>query len=1039
MMSLLIQNQCFVEDHSKIAPRAFKLIETASNFVGNIPRIPELVVDYRAEDGRELSLSDSASRFLEIDAKGLEVLRKSAFKVSIEKKIDQSGIAAEVEEYRKQEEEIASKLKEEEYDLGLRIWQKEIQGKTHHFTKIGEDNYSSEDLSGLISFLKGKYLIESDKDRTIFSPNPLTAFGAVDAAWHAAGGNKSIFRYNWKQRDGLKVPRKKQVQPIIEDVEHFKIVIDGADDTASALNNTGLPQQTIALLQGLLIFPVFLKGVHLGYSGMRDDAKEAVEEYEKSNYKKAKIDFELKEFRKKICEICDINFFDEEENPSILLHKVALELVKIRKNPNLSDEAKAEKIDQIIEISDEYQRKLEEDPEITEIQDVLAAYTGWAAMTSMMTSIAAYELQAVMNIFGGVENVSTKPMGKSSPLFGKESLPPSDISQRVKDLPALSQVASYFGFAGQLMMSAYALHKAYEEGKEWAAVEEDLKQFAQAENVSDLARKISTKILKGKRDKHRTQTFGNIALSIGQAGMAAGGGIGTFAGLGLTLGGVAANSFSELRFQSSFEVNEDYDEFEIAMLNKPPKFTLEELKDIPAAVDKYIKEHIFKLEILGHLRAPQMVLYQEYLAQRQNERGFIGKMVGIAGGDAIARWINSPPQDSVKLVDRDGINRALMGGDDLDVFAVEQSDLDDAVKKAQELLSKGMTHEAMVAALQKEFMEEKLKQQSRKPAKSTLEICKEVLEKDKSAADYLKKKILRAISNGDLHYKAGEIPDSVPNIKKNGKQDISLVSLDIDKIDEAELIEFLTARREQKHTITSLKKRSALEEGYNQQYHDVKSAHLRPFSEIVKEVRNSENFVENFAVNNSTKTVKKTDKVLRPIKISNDNLLKDFDLAAKEAISSDISERKKQVKQQNKIINQITDSSEEFRLIDKKTDKKKKQTIFTYIDPDYFGKESDPNYETHKIIYVRDDVTKKIEVFYGKEAQAFVIEKAKKSQNGFIAKLDEEEIQIYGDSANSTFTAFKKIDERSKPNTSAKSPLKAEKTKRAIENSLENG
>src|SRR5690606_27581119 len=244
-----------------------------------------------------------------------------------------------------------------------------------------------------------------------------------------------------------------------------------------------------------------------------------------------------------------------------------------------------------------------------------------------------YEAQAVINIFGGINKITT----------GKASL--------------FSTIGNSFGVAGQSLMSIYACYKMVEEGKKWKETEAELQKLLANKNINDLAKGITKELLAAKRNNHQIQTFGNAALSVGQAMMTVGGPIGLglnpllYTGLAATLGGVAANAISDLKYQGSYKINENIDALEKEIITKLPKFSEEDFKDINKALAKCANQRILELEILGHLRAPQFVLYQKYSEKHKDDVGILSKAIGFLGGSRIAKWFNRPPDGSIKLVE----------------------------------------------------------------------------------------------------------------------------------------------------------------------------------------------------------------------------------------------------------------------------------------------------------------------------------------------------------------------------------------------------
>lgn len=237
------------------------------------------------------------------------------------------------------------------------------------------------------------------------------------------------------------------------------IVIDGVDDTATAMNRSGLPQQALYMAQALAIFPAFLRGVYLGYEGLGEEAAATLKEFHHASFNKAQLLAKISELSQELCEICDLDYeIWQNRKPDNFIKELS-------KAFNRADETQR---NNIIALTERYQKEVEEELEAPKASDVIAGYFGWTAMISMMTSVAAYEFQAVAIVCGGIKGIT-------------KSVNPDK-------LPLISQIGSHLGLVGQRLMVLYASHKTVNEYQEWSAISKELEQFGQAKNKQKMFR-----------------------------------------------------------------------------------------------------------------------------------------------------------------------------------------------------------------------------------------------------------------------------------------------------------------------------------------------------------------------------------------------------------------------------------------------------------------------------------------------------------------------------------------------------------------------
>lgn len=149
-------------------------------------------------------------------------------------------------------------------------------------------------------------------------------------------------------------------------------------------------------------------------------------------------------------------------------------------------------------------------------------------------------------------------------------------------------------------------------------------------------------------------------------------------------------------------------------------------------------------------------------------------------------------------------------------------------------------------------------------------------------------------------------------------------------------------------------------------------------------------------------------------------LLEEFDNIACQNISHNKEKRTQQITEQKRVIDNIKQNSREFILHSTQQNKEKNQTIFVYLDPD-FQDPTNPNFITKQITYIRDDATGKIDVLYGKEAEAIIIEEPEEQKNARITTISKAKIHHYGkkDEQNNSYM-FQ--DFRSSNNEASKAP-----------------
>ncbi len=680
------------------------------------------------------------------------------------------------------ESELNDKLEKIREKLGIRIWLKQKNDDRHkseYCCKVEGKIYSCDNLEKLLSFLSGDYLIQRNKRIISYSYDPAKSFGIFEVLQDIISSSKSAIHWTKTNQFPYRTYKKK-FEPIIENQSHLPIVIDGADDTANALNSSGLPQQALYLAQALAIFPFFLRGVHLGYEGLGEEAQEIHDQFNQSRSRKFELANKIENYRKELCKLCDINYSEtNDDTPEEFINKISVKF----STKDLTAQ------NQIIALYQQYLQEVEEEFAAPKLVDVMAAYCGWVAMISMMSSVAAYEFQALANIGGGIANI-TKTINNDK-------------------LPLISQIGSNLGLAGQCLMVLYASHKTVNEFKDWQEVEAELQEFSEAKNVSDLAKNMATKLLAAKRNNHAIQTFGNATLAAGQTMMAASGPLIfasaplLFGGLAATLIGVATNSGSELLYRAYQNYERDIDDLENKIIRSAPEFEEHDFQNIEKALSRHAEEQILKIEILGHLRAVKFVLYQKY---NDSHSGIFAELANLAGA-RLANIFANLPIDSVNLIkDNPEITAHPQNEDDLSIFDTSIEDVEAAYQKYKSLEehSPEATHEERIKIIQENFIS--LKKANCGPAKTINQLCERIIDSGGPGSLYLQKKLLSLIAN-NKGSKAGHdnsnIEDDSAEIRENGEK-IIVAKLDLTQFNPDELKQFLSKKRKAKNfTFTS--------------------------------------------------------------------------------------------------------------------------------------------------------------------------------------------------------------------------------------------
>jgi len=785
-----------------------------------------------------------------------------------------------------------------QYNLDLRVWKD--KGTNLYCCEIDGSVYSAQKLEELLSLTRGEYLLKEYKDRvdlTInpfktkkierLSLNPLNVFGIYDQIARISNPNKRSFPYTRGGDDSIewyrfdKYKRKYQFSPVIDHEDLLKIMPDGADDLANALTSTGLSQRAEFALQSILVFPIFIKGIYLGLAATYDELQEYLEQHEIHGEAKAAFLEKVRDLQSQLATVLRIEPPKEYEKieeskkaAEEFIAKVAQEL------SDLSPEEKAKKIEAVTKITSEYEKELDSDPELKGLKDLFVAFDGFMAMSFMMSSVLIYEIRALAGL----------------------------IKPDLDALAPMAQAGNTVAVIGQGLMSIYAackIKEAYDEYLEnneelkdirdipvWEEIQKNIKEASQ--NIADdiasneeyqknpaiclpeISKKILEKMQLNELSKSRAQIVGNSFLLIGQTLMMAGGPVGANEpftlgfGVGFTMLGVGVNSVSEYVNKVFHQINENPDELETHIIREFPK-PQGEIKNATKFLSDYLREKTLKLEILGHLRAPELLLYKKFKEDHQNDHTITKDIVIRLFVNRFEKTFNNSPQESIDLIskaDRDLINVPHHDKYNVNIFRVkskkdkEKEGLQDSEGDVEKYFSRYQelqveindegkakySHNEIISKIQHEFIQERYDATKESKKTSAKDLCEQLIEEGGEAAFYLKAKLLRAFVNEGQKF----FPESMKRAHKiveetkfkKDKEEISAFNINIKEIDETELEKFLEQKRKQKTIFSNRDKKSIMAKAINKDILEVKSRHLRPWKLMYKNIKSLAKLLE---------------------------------------------------------------------------------------------------------------------------------------------------------------------------------------------------
>jgi len=396
-------------------------------------------------------------------------------------------------------------------------------------------------------------------------------------------GHSAIRRYNPLTYPIMPTWRKK-MSFCNKDVKKAPVlIIDGGDDIATAMSNSGLPQQTALALQSFLIFPAFLSLVNVGVQGLLSESKEFKDELKDVKSAIKSSSDRILKLKREVDEILNkIN------------HKPSYKISEFEKG-KLDDLLKQLSLS-VIELKNSFEG----------YDDALKQYrlsnSGYAAMVSMFTAVSSFELESFSKLVSLGSNSSS-----------------ATIVPNVFNVMAVSTAA-----IGQSIMSCYAAAKAVDAKKEYDELKENIDKIRKSPLLSNFSKKV---VIAHKQDEKlfkKLQVIGNSTLSVGQGLMFAGGLSAvnplTYAGLSATLAGVSVNTAGTLWYEKRYSKNEDMTEAELrirqhnqdrlfaaTMQSCGSNSNLEKLQR-PQSLGAVNKTNVINIELLTALQAVPLAM-----------------------------------------------------------------------------------------------------------------------------------------------------------------------------------------------------------------------------------------------------------------------------------------------------------------------------------------------------------------------------------------------------------------------------------------------
>lgn len=410
-----------------------------------------------------------------------------------------------------------------------------------------------------------------------------------------------------------------------QDILKMTLIIDGADDMAVALNNSGLPQSLSFSLQSLIIYPLFLSVVNLGYAGGDCGTQEAFEELEEQREESRQLrealvasltrEFQFKSFliqamkqsRTDCSDPPDVTALHQLNQEAVirqLIQELREELVKTvpdqARVKELKSQLNAKSRDANESVAGRRAKALNAFSDQDFLQHCLTngrnAIQDPVVYASFIKELSAYK-QVQDRLFdtkvsAWLTNQFLRSgmgiMWWSMALMESAALVNTirSFSGNVKDDLFINTVGSSAGglaITGQVLMMAFALADTFSGVKESLSIADWIKKIQQSSLIDADAKKQITLYLKNRRTNVLiSKGLGSQTLSLGQLGLILGGGFGPFgvpatlAGAILTLMGVGIKFYANSIDSKRFMISPDTDELEHSIMRRPtapPDFT----------------------------------------------------------------------------------------------------------------------------------------------------------------------------------------------------------------------------------------------------------------------------------------------------------------------------------------------------------------------------------------------------------------------------------------------------------------------------------
>lgn len=390
------------------------------------------------------------------------------------------------------------------------------------------------------------------------------------------------------------------------------LVIDGGDDLAVSLENSGLPRSLVLAVQSTALYPAFISVVYKGWQGANDEYIETREEYQALIESQQALKKEIHtlvtqelSLKEQLLDTSDNSEAQQQLRDALLNQNQfkttllsSIEPLLTASNNNETDQVPdAQHLKDTIQQLDSFKKQLTEhnqainkqltdstpsselqqllaklnnsqlfDPTSSECHELIQQLAEYKAnQDDKLAKFAdahiatAFTESGLSGMYWGM--VSFEARAATELLVGEASLPFSHV---------LSQMGDTFNVLGQAQMVIAGLTKAGLGVREVKSLNEWLDQIknTNALNNPDQPELAKTKAIIDQFYHHQRnvtigETVGNSVLTLGQLGMILGGpfGVGVssvlYAGVGATIGGVAMSQVAAQYSNKVFNVSEE--------------------------------------------------------------------------------------------------------------------------------------------------------------------------------------------------------------------------------------------------------------------------------------------------------------------------------------------------------------------------------------------------------------------------------------------------------------------------------------------------